>query len=146
MDDNNPSVLIVDDQPKLARLVRELFLRLGFGDVDTAGSAPEALDALRAKPYGLMLVDLEMEPMDGIQLLRQVRATKEFQDVGYILTEATVTFENVSAAHFAGVDAFLLKPYDLPLLKSKLKSVLRKVSRRQRRDANVGDVEQGDVA
>lgn len=146
MDDNNPPVLIVDDQPKLARLVRELFLRLGFADVDMAGNAPEALDALRAKRYGLMLVDLEMQPMDGIQLLRQVRATKEFQDVGYILTEATVTFENVSAAHFAGVDAFLLKPYDLPLLKSKLKSVLRKVARRQRLDPNVGNLDQESVA
>jgi response regulator RpfG family c-di-GMP phosphodiesterase len=93
-----------------------------------------------------MLVDLEMQPMDGIQLLRQVRATKEFQDIGYILTEATVTFENVSAAHFAGVDAFLLKPYDLPLLKSKLKSVLRKASRRQRLDPNLAMLDRVDVA
>jgi CheY-like chemotaxis protein len=146
MDDNIPSVLIVDDQPKLARLVRELFLRLGFNDVDTVGSGPEALDALRAKRYGLMLVDLELEPIDGIQLLRQIRATKELQDVGFILTEATVTFENVSAAHFAGVDAFLLKPYDLPLLKSKLKTVLRKAGRRQRYDPNLAILDQEDVA
>ena len=146
MQDNIPSVLIVDDQPKLARLVRELFLRLGFYDVDTVGDAPEALDALKQKRYGLLLVDLELEPMDGIQLLRQIRATKEFQDVGFILTEATVTFENVSAAHFAGVDAFLLKPYDLPLLKSKLKTVLRKAGRRQRYDPNLAMLDAEDVA
>ncbi|KAA2236290.1 response regulator [Salinarimonas soli] len=146
MQDNIPSVLIVDDQPKLARLVRELFLRLGFHDVDTVGDASEAIDALKQKRYGLMLVDLELEPVDGIQLLRQIRATKEFQDVGFILTEATVTFENVSAAHFAGVDAFLLKPYDLPLLKSKLKIVLRKAARRQRYDPNLSMLEEENVA
>ncbi|HYF07594.1 MAG TPA: response regulator [Acetobacteraceae bacterium] len=146
MDDNIPAVLIVDDQPKLARLVRELFLRLGFHDVDTVGSGPEALDAMKLKRYGLMLVDLELEPVDGIQILRQVRATKEFADVGFILTEATVTFENVSAAHFAGVDAFLLKPYDLPLLKSKLKTVLRKAGRRQRYDPNLTILDQENVA
>jgi CheY-like chemotaxis protein len=146
MHDNVPSVLIVDDQPKLARLVRELFVRLGFHDVDSVNNAPEAIDALQQKRYGLMLVDLELEPIDGIQLLRQIRATKEFQDVGFILTEATVTFENVSAAHFAGVDAFLLKPYDLPLLKSKLKTVLRKAGRRQRFDPNLSMLDREDVA
>lgn len=146
MDDSIPPVLIVDDQPKLARLVRELFLRLGFHDVDTVGSGPEAIEMLRSKRYGLMLCDLDMEPIDGIQLLRQVRATKELQDVGFILTEATVTFENVSAAHFAGVDAFLLKPYDLPLLKSKLKAALRKAGRRQRFDPNLAMLDQEDVA
>ncbi len=146
MDDHTPSVLIVDDQPKLARLVRELFLRLGFHDVDTVGDSSEAVEALKAKRYGLMLVDLDLEPLDGIQLLRQVRATKEFQDIGFILTEATVTFENVSAAHFAGVDAFLLKPYDLPLLKSKLKTVMRKAGRRQRYEPNTAMLDREDVA
>jgi CheY-like chemotaxis protein len=133
MDGTQISILLVDDQPKLARLVTELLNRLGFPDVDTATDGHEALEKLRAQRFGLVISDLNMEPMDGLQLLRAIRTDKAFKNVSFILTEASITFEQVTLAHHMGADAFLLKPFDLPLFKAKMKSVLSQRGRRKER-------------
>ena len=126
-----PPILIVDDQIKLLRLVTELMNRLGFPQVDGAVDGPEALTRLRERKYGLVISDLDMEPMDGIQLLREVRADDALMNTPFILTESSFTFEDVNMAHMAGADAFILKPFDLALLKTKLKQVLNRRPRRR---------------
>jgi CheY-like chemotaxis protein len=136
MNENLPAVLLVDDQPKLARLVAELLKRLGFSEVDIVNDGLTALDMLRSRRYGLIFCDLDMQPIDGLDLLKQVRRTEAFESIPFIITESTITFEQVTSAYAAGVDAFLLKPYDLPLLKAKLKSVLSKPVRKKRRNSD----------
>ncbi len=126
-----PPILIVDDQAKLLRLVTELMNRLGFPQVDGAVDGPEALMRLRERKYGLVISDLDMEPMDGIQLLREVRSDDALMNTPFILTESSFTFEDVNMAHMAGADAFILKPFDLALLKTKLKQVLNRRPRRR---------------
>jgi two-component system, chemotaxis family, chemotaxis protein CheY len=128
---DTPPILIVDDQAKLLRLVTELMNRLGFPQVDGATDGPEALIRLRERKYGLVISDLDMEPMDGIQLLREVRADDALMNTPFILTESSFTFEDVNMAHMAGADAFILKPFDLSLLKTKLKQVLNRRPRRR---------------
>lgn len=126
-----PAILIVDDQPKLLRLVVELLTRLGFPEVDGVTDAFEALERLRARKYALVICDLNLEPMDGLTLLREVRADNALMNTPFILTEATFDFEDVNLAHIAGADAFLLKPFDIALLKTKLKQVLNRRPRRR---------------
>ena len=126
-----PAILIVDDQPKLLRLVIELMTRLGFPEVEGVSGPLEALERLRAKKYALVICDLDLEPMDGIQLLREIRADAGLTNVPFILTEASFDFEDVNMAHLAGADAFLLKPFDIALLKTKLKQVLNRKPRRR---------------
>lgn len=130
-----PPILIVDDQVKLLRLVTELMNRLGFPEVDGASSGPEALEMLRARKYGLVISDLEMEPMDGIQLLREIRSDDALVNTPFILTETAFGFEDINVAHVAGADAFILKPFDLALLKAKLKQVLNRRPRKRERIA-----------
>lgn len=131
-DDPFPAVLIIDDNAKIGRLVAEIFTRLGFSEVDTTRSGVEALDMVRNGTYGLIVCDLDLEPIDGLQILRTIKSDEHLFKIAFILTETSITFEQVTAAHAAGVDAFLLKPFDIALLKSKLKTVLRRQARRRR--------------
>ncbi|MGP9822034.1 response regulator [Salinarimonas sp. NSM] len=131
-DDPFPSVLIIDDNAKIGRLVAEIFLRLGFADVDVTPSGVEGIEMIRNGSYGLIVCDLDLEPVDGLQVLRTVKSDEEMFKIAFILTETSITFEQVTAAHAAGVDAFLLKPFDIALLKQKLKSVLRRQAKRRR--------------
>lgn len=126
-----PAILVVDDQPKLLRLVVELLSRLGFPEVEGVSDAFDALERLRAKRYALVICDLDLEPMDGLQLLREIRSDDAMMNTPFILTEASFDFEDINLAHLAGADAFLLKPFDIALLKTKLKQVLNRKPRRR---------------
>lgn len=131
-DDPFPSVLIIDDNHKIGKLVVEIFNRLGFEEVEMTTSGVEGLEMIRRNEYGLIVSDLDLEPVDGLQILKAVKSDENLYKIAFILTETSITFEQVTAAHASGVDAFLLKPFDIALLKSKLKTVLRRRARRKR--------------
>lgn len=126
-----PPILIVDDQEKLLRLVVMLMTRIGFPDVEGVTSGPEALERLRARRYALVIADLDMEPMDGIGLLREIRGDDQLMNTPFILTESSFDFEDINVAHQAGADAFILKPFDMAVLKNKLKQVLNRKPRKR---------------
>jgi two-component system chemotaxis response regulator CheY len=126
-----PPILIVDDQEKLLRLVILLMNRLGFPDVEGVTDGLEALDRMRQRKYALVIADLDMEPMDGLSLLREIRADDALVNTPFILTEASFEFEDINLAHQAGADAFILKPFDMSVLKSKLKQVINRKPRKR---------------
>ena len=126
-----PPILIVDDQEKLLRLVILLMNRLGFPDVEGVTDGLEALDRLRQRKYALVIADLDMEPMDGLSLLREIRADDTLVNTPFILTEASFEFEDINLAHQAGADAFILKPFDMSVLKAKLKQVINRKPRKR---------------
>ena len=72
--DMNMPILIVDDYKTMLRIIRNLLKQLGFNNVDEATDGSAALHKLRDKSYSLVISDWNMEPMTGIQLLREVRA------------------------------------------------------------------------
>jgi CheY-like chemotaxis protein len=126
-----PPILIVDDQEKLLKLVILLMNRLGFPDVEGVTDGFDALDKLRARKYALVISDLDMEPMDGLSLLREIRGDDALMNTPFILTEASFEFEDINLAHQAGADAFILKPFDMSVLKGKLKQVINRKPRRR---------------
>ena len=131
MSETPPPILVVDDQEKLLRLVVMLMNRIGFPDVEGVTDGLQALERMRERRYALVIADLEMEPMDGIALLREIRADDALMNTPFILTEASFDFEDINVAHQAGADAFILKPFDMAVLKSKLKQVLNGKPRRR---------------
>ncbi|GJE19106.1 response regulator [Methylobacterium marchantiae] len=126
-----PPILIVDDQEKLLKLVILLMTRIGFPDVDGVTSGVEALEHMRERKYALVISDLTMEPMDGLTLLREIRGSDVLMNTPFILTETSFDFEDINLAHQAGADAFILKPFDMSVLKSKLKQVINRKPRRR---------------
>ena len=122
--DLNMQVLIVDDYKTMLRIIRNLLKQLGFNNVDEAMDGSEALQKLRAKDYGLVISDWNMEPMTGIQLLREVRADKRMQDLPFIMITAESKTENVIAAKQAGVSNYIVKPFNAATLKTKMTAVI----------------------
>jgi two-component system chemotaxis response regulator CheY len=122
--DRSMPILIVDDYKTMLRIIRNLLKQLGFENVDDASDGSMALQKLREKPYGLVISDWNMEPMTGLQLLREVRADKKLQDVPFIMITAEAKTENVVAAKEAGVNNYIVKPFNAATLKSKLTAVI----------------------
>ncbi len=122
--DMNMSILIVDDYKTMLRIIRNLLKQLGFNNVDEATDGSMALQKLRDKDYGLVISDWNMEPMTGIQLLREVRADTRLKAMPFIMITAESKAENVVAAKEAGVNNYIVKPFNAATLKTKLTSVL----------------------
>ena len=122
--DMNMSILIVDDYKTMLRIIRNLLKQLGFNNVDEATDGSMALGKLRDKDYGLVISDWNMEPMTGIQLLREVRADSKLKALPFIMITAESKTENVIAAKEAGVNNYIVKPFNAATLKTKLTSVL----------------------
>jgi two-component system chemotaxis response regulator CheY len=83
-----------------------------------------ALQKLRQQDYGFVISDWNMEPMTGIQLLREVRADDKLKHLPFIMITAESKSENVIAAKQAGVSNYIVKPFSAETLKSKMTSVL----------------------
>ncbi|MBF0167748.1 MAG: response regulator [Alphaproteobacteria bacterium] len=122
--DKNMRVLIVDDYKTMLRIVRNLLKQLGFMNVDEATDGSMALQLLRNAQYGLVISDWNMEPMTGLQLLKEVRADPKLKGVPFIMVTAESKSENVIAAKEAGVSNYIVKPFNAETLKTKMSSVL----------------------
>ena len=122
--DMNMHILIVDDYKTMLRIIRNLLKQLGFNNVDEATDGSEALTMLRGKDYGLVISDWNMEPMTGLQLLREVRSDEKMKGIPFIMITAESKTENVIAAKQAGVSNYIVKPFNAATLKAKLTSVI----------------------
>ena len=117
-------ILIVDDYKTMLRIVRNLLKQLGFNNVDEATDGAQALEKARAKQYGLIISDWNMEPMTGYELLKEVRADNQLKATPFIMVTAESKTDNVIAAKKAGVNNYIVKPFNAATLKQKLVAVL----------------------
>jgi two-component system chemotaxis response regulator CheY len=122
--DKNMNVLIVDDYKTMLRIINNLLKQLGFPNVDEATDGAMALDMFKLKNYGLVISDWNMEPMSGIDLLKQVRTLPTNGNVPFIMVTAESKTENVIAAKQAGVSNYIVKPFNAETLKGKMVTVL----------------------
>ena len=116
-------VLVVDDYNTMIRIIRNLLKQLGFEDVDDASDGSAALAKLREKKYGLVISDWNMEPMTGYELLKQVRSDPSLSATPFIMVTAESKTENVIAAKKAGVNNYIVKPFNAATLKTKMEAV-----------------------
>ena len=112
-------VLVVDDYSTMVRIIRNLLRQLGFSDVDDANDGAAALAKMRAKRYGLVISDWNMEPMSGYELLLQVRADPALGETPFIMVTAETKTDNVIAAKKAGVNNYIVKPFNAQTLKNQ---------------------------
>ena len=117
-------ILIVDDYKTMLRIIGNLLKQLGFKTIDEATDGAEALSTMRARAYSLVISDWNMAPMTGFQLLKEVRADEKLKDTKFILVTAESKTENVIAAKQAGVNNYIVKPFNAETLKGKLKAVI----------------------
>ncbi len=128
-----PPILLVEDQPKLAPLVALLLEKLGFTDTRVATDATEALRMVREERFALVICDLELEPMNGLQFLHALRSDPEVADLPFIMAETWFDPADIRQALLLGADGIMLKPYETALLRSKILFALGDRGRKRRR-------------
>jgi two-component system, chemotaxis family, chemotaxis protein CheY len=117
-------ILIVDDYRTMLRIIRNLLQQLRFSNIDEATDGGAALTRMREKRYGLVISDWNMQPVTGLELLREVRADPQLADTPFIMITAESKTENVIAARDAGVSNYIVKPFNAETLRAKIASVL----------------------
>ncbi len=122
--DKNMNVLIVDDYKTMLRIIRNLLKQLEFDNVEEATDGAEALAKLRAGNFGLVISDWNMEPMTGLDLLKEVRSDSRLKNLPFIMITAESKTENVVAAKQAGVSNYIVKPFNAETLREKIEKVL----------------------
>lgn len=116
-------VLVVDDQLTIRALARSTLQQLGFADISDAGDGEEALKTLAAKPAHLVISDYNMPKMDGLALLRAVRAHPPIAQTAFIMLTGRADKELVQRAVQFGVNNYLVKPFTAADLKGKIEQV-----------------------
>ena len=122
--DKDMSILIVDDYNTMLRIIKNLLRQLGFNNVEEATDGSAALEKLRSNGFGLVISDWNMEPMTGLQLLRELRADEDLQKTPFIMITAESKTENVIAAKEAGVNNYIVKPFNAETLRAKMAAVI----------------------
>ena len=116
-------VLVVDDYQTMIRIIRNLLNQLGFRNVEEAKDGRQALEKMQSSKFGLVISDWNMEPMTGFELLQQVRASESLKATPFIMITAESKTENVIAAKKAGVNNYIVKPFNAETLKGKIEAV-----------------------
>jgi two-component system chemotaxis response regulator CheY len=118
-------VLVVDDNEAAREIVGALLEHLGFEEAHMADSGYDALEKLRNNKIALVICDWNMYPMNGLELLRRVRAEYRFREMRFILISGEASAEHVIAAREAGANSFIIKPFNAEGLKGKIADAFR---------------------
>ncbi len=116
-------ILVVDDYQTMIRIIRNLLKQIGFEEVDDALDGAEALAKMKQRKYGLVISDWNMEPMTGYDLLKAVRSDDGLKEMPFIMLTAESKTDNVIAAKKAGVNSYIVKPFNAQTLKQKIDAI-----------------------
>jgi two-component system, OmpR family, KDP operon response regulator KdpE len=123
--ENRPLVLVADDQPEITKLVTMALENEGFR-VIVAGDGPSALEQLSDTNPDVLVLDVMMPAMSGIDVLREVRAN---HPVPVILLSARGSTANVSEGLDLGADDYVVKPFNTGELAARIRAVMRRSRR-----------------
>jgi DNA-binding NtrC family response regulator len=122
-----PKVLIVDDEERFRNTMCKLLKVEGF-DASTAGSGPQALDELQQKGYDVVILDVRMPEMNGVQVLAEIR--KIDPEIEVIIMTGYASVDTAKEIMKIGAYDYLLKPYAITELVEKIEAAFdRKVAR-----------------
>jgi two-component system chemotaxis response regulator CheY len=118
-------VLVVDDAPTMRRIVRSLLRELGIKHVREAEDGSAALEQLKQQRADLVVSDWNMPQMTGIELLRAIRGDDGLKDIPVLMVTAESKKENIMEAVQAGVNNYIVKPFNAKTLEEKLTKIFK---------------------
>ena len=132
------TILVVDDEPKIVQLARDYLEHAGFG-VLTAGDGPSALQAARVRQPDLVILDLGLPGVDGLEVMRSIRASGSIPIV--VLTARDTELDKLLGLEL-GADDYVTKPFSPRELVARVRAVLRRSERsaEPRERIEVGDL------
>jgi two-component system chemotaxis response regulator CheY len=114
-------VLVVDDSQTMTAIISKLAREVGFSDIDQVNDGPSALARLREKKYGLVLSDWDMRPMNGTELIQQIRKDPINSSTLVIMITAK---GDADVSWLSGADGYLTKPFKAHDLREKIEEVM----------------------
>jgi two-component system chemotaxis response regulator CheY len=121
--DTNKRILIVDDFGTMRKLLKGMLVKLGFNHITEAENAPTAWSILQEGPFDLVISDYNMPDMTGMELLEKVRKDGALSKLPFILLTAEDDVELIIESKKHHVSAYILKPFKIEVIESKLQSV-----------------------
>nr|WP_299239728.1 chemotaxis response regulator CheY [uncultured Halomonas sp.] len=129
MADKNMSILVVDDFPTMRRIVRSLLKELGYTNVEEAEDGQEGLSKLRSGSFEFVVSDWNMPNLDGLEMLKQIRADDALKALPVLMVTAEAKKENIIAAAQAGANGYVVKPFTAATLEEKLNKIFEKLGK-----------------
>jgi two-component system chemotaxis response regulator CheY len=125
--DKDINILIVDDFSTMRRIIRNLLRDLGFNNTSEADDGKTALPMLKSGRFDFLVTDWSMPGMDGLTLLRTVRADEELSQMPVLMVTAEAKREQIVIAAEAGVNGYVVKPFTAATLKDKIEKIFKQV-------------------
>ena len=117
------TVLVVDDDPLIVRLI-QMVLEVSGYQVITAADGVEGLERVRADRPSLVVLDVMMPRMDGLDVTRAIKAADETRAIPVILLSAKTAASDIKAGQDAGADEYMTKPFDNQLLVDRVAALI----------------------
>jgi len=125
--DKNMKVLVVDDFSTMRRIVKNLLRDLGFTNIQEADDGSTALPMLQNGDFDFVVTDWNMPGMQGIDLLKAIRADSSLAHIPVLLITAEAKKEQIVMAAQAGVNGYIVKPFTAGTLKTKLDKIFERL-------------------
>ncbi|VAW86964.1 Chemotaxis regulator - transmits chemoreceptor signals to flagellar motor components CheY [hydrothermal vent metagenome] len=124
-------ILIVDDFSTMRRIIKNLLRDLGFNNTAEADDGNTALPMLQAGGFDFLVTDWNMPGMEGIDLLKAVRADEKLANLPVLLVTAEAKKEQIVEAAQAGVNGYVVKPFNAATLKEKIEKIFERIEASQ---------------
>ena len=129
MADPKTKFLVVDDFSTMRRIVRNLLKELGYANVDEAEDGAMALSKLKNENFDFVISDWNMPNMDGLEMLKNIRADNAIGKLPVLMVTAEAKKENIIAAAQAGANGYVVKPFTAATLDEKLSKIFEKLDK-----------------
>lgn len=116
-------ILVVDDFATMRRIIRNILRQLGYDEVDEADNGNTALAKLRAGKFDFVITDWNMPNMDGLELVKILRADETLRKMPVLMVAAEAMKENIVEAVKAGVNDYVVKPFTPEVMKEKIAKI-----------------------
>jgi len=116
-------ILVVDDFSTMRRIIKNVFKDLGFANIQEADDGNTALPMLQQDVFDFVVTDWNMPGMQGIDLLRAIRADASLKHIPVLMVTAEAKKEQIIAAAQAGVNGYVIKPFTTATLERKLRKI-----------------------
>lgn len=123
----NMKILVVDDFSTMRRIIKNLLKDLGFTNIQEADDGSTALPMLQQGDFDFVVTDWNMPGMQGIDLLRAIRADERLKHTPVLMVTAEAKKEQIISAAQAGVNGYVIKPFTAATLKEKLTKIFERL-------------------
>ena len=125
--DKNMKVLVVDDFSTMRRIIKNLLRDLGFTNISEADDGSTALPMLKEGDFDFVVTDWNMPGMQGIDLLKAIRADGKLSHIPVLMVTAEANKEQIVMAAQAGVNGYIVKPFTAATLNTKLDKIFERL-------------------